>query len=258
MKYFTSAAVLAGAVAAAAANVSDSASIEVETVTNKHTTEITVTSCHTDGPCQTTVHPATQTVVTKTVEGVATEYTTICPVSEGAAPSTGPAPAPAPAPSSEAPAPAPAPGPGASSAPAAPGPAPAPSSEAPAPAPAPGPGASSAPAAPAPAPEASSPAAPGPAGTTPTTLAAQPTTLETSAAPAPGPESESDVYVDLTTTPTSVTSVGVEHTSYAQETFTSVQSPGGNGTAGVSTFEGGANKQAVAGAAILGAAALLL
>lgn len=247
MKYFTSAAVLAGAVAAAAANVSDSASIEVETVTNKHTTEITVTSCHTDGPCQTTVHPATQTVVTKTVEGVATEYTTICPVSEEAAPLTGPAPAPAPAP-----------GPGASSAPAAPAPAPAPSSEAPAPAPAPGPGASSAPAAPAPAPEASSPAAPGPAGTTPTTLAAQPTTLETSAAPAPGPESESDVYVDLTTTPTSVTSVGVEHTSYAQETFTSVQLPGGNGTAGVSTFEGGANKQAVAGAAILGAAALLL
>lgn len=230
MKYFTSAAVLAGAVAAAAANVSDSASIEVETVTNKHTTEITVTSCHTDGPCQTTVHPATQTVVTKTVEGVATEYTTICPVSEEAAPLTGPAPAPAPAPSSKAPAPAPAPGPGASSAPAAP----------------------------APAPEASSPAAPGPAGTTPTTLAAQPTTLETSAAPAPGPESESDVYVDLTTTPTSVTSVGVEHTSYAQETFTSVQLPGGNGTAGVSTFEGGANKQAVAGAAILGAAALLL
>lgn len=243
MKYFTSAAVLAGAVAAAAANVSDSASIEVETVTNKHTTEITVTSCHTDGPCQTTVHPATQTVVTKTVEGVATEYTTICPVSEEAAPLTGPAPAPAPAPSSKAPAPAPAPGPGASSAPAAPAPAPAPSS---------------APAAPAPAPEASSPAAPGPAGTTPTTLAAQPTTLETSAAPAPGPESESDVYVDLTTTPTSVTSVGVEHTSYAQETFTSVQLPGGNGTAGVSTFEGGANKQAVAGAAILGAAALLL
>ncbi|KAF3991275.1 hypothetical protein FT663_01700 [Candidozyma haemuli var. vulneris] len=284
MKYFVSAAALAATVAAASSAAASApagsapASVEVETVTNQHTTELTITSCSGVKSCETTVHAATETVVTKTVEGVETEYTTICPVSEEGPEKT---PAPAPAPEGSAPAPAPAPEGSAPPAPApeasAPASAPAPAPEGSAPAPAPAPEASG----PAPAPEGSAPApAPGPEasappaeGTTPTTLAGEPTTApEGSAPPAPAPEgsappapaagSESDVIVDATTTPTSVESTGVVHTSYAQSTFTSVQqsqsAPPAEGSAGVSTFEGGANKQAFAGAALIGAAAMLL
>ncbi|GEQ66417.1 hypothetical protein JCM33374_g80 [Metschnikowia sp. JCM 33374] len=80
MKFtLASAALIASAVAAS----SDSVSYEIETVTNKHTTDITITSCA-DQQCVTTVQAVTNTVVTATVDGVETVYTTICPLTESA------------------------------------------------------------------------------------------------------------------------------------------------------------------------------
>lgn len=56
-------------------------SYETQTVTNQHTTEVTITSCA-DHKCATTVQSVTNTVVTATVDGVETVYTTICPLTE--------------------------------------------------------------------------------------------------------------------------------------------------------------------------------
>ena len=49
------------------------------TVTEHHTTEITITHCS-DNKCATSVAPAVQSVNTVTIEGVVTEYTTYCPL----------------------------------------------------------------------------------------------------------------------------------------------------------------------------------
>ncbi|CAX45154.1 cell wall (manno)protein (precursor), putative [Candida dubliniensis CD36] len=49
------------------------------TVTEHHTTEITITSCS-DNKCATSVAPAVQSVNTVTIEGIVTEYTTYCPL----------------------------------------------------------------------------------------------------------------------------------------------------------------------------------
>lgn len=49
------------------------------TVTEHHTTEITITHCS-DNKCATSVAPAVQSINTVTIEGVVTEYTTYCPL----------------------------------------------------------------------------------------------------------------------------------------------------------------------------------
>ncbi|KAM9898528.1 hypothetical protein OXX79_003398 [Metschnikowia pulcherrima] len=79
MKFATAS--LALVASALAANTTTS--YEVDTVTNNHTTEITITSCA-DNKCATTVQSVTNTVVTTTVDGVKTVYTTICPLTESA------------------------------------------------------------------------------------------------------------------------------------------------------------------------------
>lgn len=204
----------------------------VDTVTEHHTTDVTVTHCSHDA-CSTTVQAHTQTVVTETVNGVKTVYTTVCPLTEG---SSTVAPAPTEeevvtatltstvngeetvyttvCPASELPATTPGSAAPASSAPATT--APAPGSKAPAPAPA-----------------------------------------------AEESESESDVtYVDVTVTPTVLETTGVEATITSQATLTSYySSASSNGTvAGVNTFEAkAAGQKAVLGAAgFAGLAAVLL
>lgn len=70
----------------------------IETVTDHHTTEVTITSCSDDAcdkstvaPVESTSTPAPVTVITTTVSGEETIYTTICPETE-----TTPSPAPKP------------------------------------------------------------------------------------------------------------------------------------------------------------------
>ena len=204
----------------------------VDTVTEHHTTDVTVTHCSHDA-CSTTVQAHTQTVVTETVNGVKTVYTTVCPLTEEAS-TVAPASTLAPAstveeeivtatltttvngeetvyttvcPASELPATT-----------------------------APG---SSAPATPAPAPGTKAPV------------------------PAPAEESDSDItYVDVTETPTVYETTGVEATITSQATLTSYyNSAASNSTvAGVNTFEAkAAGQKAMLGAAgFAGLAAVLL
>lgn len=170
MKFAVAALALATG-ALAATNLTDNVSYEVETVTNLHTTEVTITSCS-DNACATTVQSVVQSVVTETVNGVLTIYTTVCPLTESTSETTTPEAA-------------------------------------------------------------------------PTSVAAE------SVVPA---SSESDIYVDITTTPVVVVSSAAELTVYAQSTSTSIYN-----NATVSSFEGGANNIFVAGAAgVVGVAALLL
>ncbi|CAH6718544.1 yeast-form wall Protein 1 [[Candida] jaroonii] len=51
------------------------------TVTNSHTTVMTITSCS-DNKCSETEVPATEVVTTVTSEGIVTAYTTVCPLTE--------------------------------------------------------------------------------------------------------------------------------------------------------------------------------
>lgn len=215
MKFaLASAALVASAVSVSVE--SESVSLDIAYVTHNVTTEVTITSCS-DNKCDSTVAPVplTSSVVTTTVSGVETIYTTVCPESTESAPAPAPS---APAPASSAPASAPAPAPSASA-----------------------PGS----AAPAPAPSASTPAA----------APSAPVSAEAENSPIP---SGSDVYVDVTSTPVETASTGVELTVTAQSSFTSVYNSA-SPSAGVSTYAGGANRNAIAGAAgLVGAVALLL
>lgn len=215
----------------------------VDTVTQHHTTDVTITSCSHDA-CSTTVQAHTQTVVTKTVNGVATEYTTICPVSEEEKKTVAPA-ATSPkeeivtatvtqtvngeetvyttvCPASEVP-----------------------EQKAPETA----------------APETAAPNTVAPGTAAPGTAApgtAVPAAPETTAA---AQESEDVTYVDITTTPTVLETTGVEATITSQETLTSVYNSGNSSSlAGVNTFEAkAAGHKAVLGAAgFAGLAAVLL
>lgn len=82
--------------ALAAVAAAQSTIYDVETVTDNLTTDVTITSCP-NNACATTVEATSQTVVTTTVDGVETVYTTICPETEAgekaAAASEAPAPA---------------------------------------------------------------------------------------------------------------------------------------------------------------------
>lgn len=68
------------AVASAASSVAPVSAI-VETVTEKNTIVATITKCENDA-CSTGVVPATESVVTTTVNGEVTLFTTICPLTE--------------------------------------------------------------------------------------------------------------------------------------------------------------------------------
>lgn len=64
------------------ADASSTAATDGElTVTNKHTTVMTITSCS-DNKCSETEVPATEVVTTVTSEGIVTAYTTVCPLTE--------------------------------------------------------------------------------------------------------------------------------------------------------------------------------
>ena len=58
-----------------------------ETVTDKHTTVVTVTSCS-DNKCSKSTVPATESEVVTTVNGVESTYTTVCPITETKASTT--------------------------------------------------------------------------------------------------------------------------------------------------------------------------
>lgn len=55
-------------------------SYDIETVTNQHTTDVTITSCA-DNKCESTVDATSLTTVTTTIDGIETVYTTVCPES---------------------------------------------------------------------------------------------------------------------------------------------------------------------------------
>lgn len=62
----------------AVVSLAQAASTEIETVTDNHTTEVTITSCSGHPDCVADVATTSETVVTTTVNGVETLYTTIC------------------------------------------------------------------------------------------------------------------------------------------------------------------------------------
>lgn len=64
---------------------SNSTSVEsysTTTETDLHTTIITITSCDSVDVCSTTTTPAVESIITTTVHGVVTSYTTYCPLPE--------------------------------------------------------------------------------------------------------------------------------------------------------------------------------
>lgn len=80
---------VAALVASVAAQTTEYA---IDTVTENHTTDVTITQCSSE-KCDTTVQQQTQTTVTTTVDGVKTVLTTVCPLTEsGAATPTSAAP----------------------------------------------------------------------------------------------------------------------------------------------------------------------
>ncbi|CUM57701.1 unnamed protein product [Debaryomyces tyrocola] len=72
---------VAALVASVAAQTTEYA---IDTVTENHTTDVTITQCSSD-KCDTTVQQQTQTTVTTTVDGVKTVLTTVCPLTESGA-----------------------------------------------------------------------------------------------------------------------------------------------------------------------------
>lgn len=54
---------------------------QLDTVTEQHTTDVTVTSCSDHACATTTINTTSQTTVTTTVNGIETVYTTVCPES---------------------------------------------------------------------------------------------------------------------------------------------------------------------------------
>ncbi|KAK6455615.1 uncharacterized protein RJT20DRAFT_48512 [Scheffersomyces xylosifermentans] len=219
----------------------------LETVTEHSTTDVTITSCSKEA-CATTVEKSSLTVVTTTVEGIETIYTTYCPLSSEIAAESVVAPSSATVitttvegietiyttycPLTE----------GEKAA----------ESEAPV-----------------------APAAPSSVETVITTTVAGVETIYTTycpateeatpatEAPAPAPTvaaSEEITYVDLTTTPVVTASTGVEETLTEQYTLTSYYSSANASVAGVATYEGKANAQnfAVGVAGVAGLAAVLL
>jgi outer membrane biosynthesis protein TonB len=192
----------------------------IETVTDHHTTEVTITSCSDDAcdkstvaPVESTSTPAPVTVITTTVSGEETIYTTICPETE-----TTPSPAPKPETATT----------------------------------------PVEPTSPAPKPETAtipSPVEPTSPAPKPTTAAPEPTT----AAPEPVvPESESDSYIDITVTPTVTSSTGVEHTETLQSTFTSVYQNSTTLAPAVTSFNGANSQKMALGAVGIAGLALLM
>ncbi|KAL7664119.1 Uncharacterized protein ABC855_g2951 [[Candida] zeylanoides] len=208
----------------------------IETVTDHHTTEVTITSCSDDAcdkstvaPVESTSTPAPVTVITTTVSGEETIYTTICPETE-----TTPSPAPKPETATTPVEPtSPAPKPETATTPVEP-------------------------TSPAPKPETAtipSPVEPTSPAPKPTTAAPEPTT----AAPEPVvPESESDSYIDITVTPTVTSSTGVEHTETLQSTFTSVYQNSTTLAPAVTSFNGANSQKMALGAVGIAGLALLM
>lgn len=206
------------AVASAALVASAAATYDIEYVTKNTTTEITITSCS-HNACATTVKPAIQTTITETVNGVETIYTTVCPLTQTTVTTTVE---------------------GVETVYTTVCPLTETTAETATPATT---------EAETPASEAATPATETPATTAPTTLAAE------SLVVTPATSSEEDSYIDLTTTPVSVVSTPVEATVYTQSSFTSTYN---SSSAAVSTFEGGANLNAVGAAGIVGVVAMLI
>ncbi|CAG84446.1 DEHA2A03498p [Debaryomyces hansenii CBS767] len=72
---------VAALVASVAAQTTEYA---IDTVTENHTTDVTITQCSSH-KCDTTVQQQTQTTITTTVDGVKTVLTTVCPLTESGA-----------------------------------------------------------------------------------------------------------------------------------------------------------------------------
>lgn len=72
---------VAALVASVAAQTTEYA---IDTVTENHTTDVTITQCSSE-KCDTTVQQQTQTTVTTTIDGVKTVLTTVCPLTESGA-----------------------------------------------------------------------------------------------------------------------------------------------------------------------------
>lgn len=72
---------VAALVASVAAQTTEYA---IDTVTENHTTDVTITQCSSQ-KCDTTVQQQTQTTITTTVDGVKTVLTTVCPLTESGA-----------------------------------------------------------------------------------------------------------------------------------------------------------------------------
>lgn len=206
---------LATLLAVASAESSQSVIYDVETQTQLSTTDVTITSCS-EHACTATVETTSHTIVTTTVNGIETVYTTVCPLTEHTKAAV----------STEAPA-----------APAAPV-----SSAAPA-----------APAAPASSAAAAAPVAPA--------SSAAPAAVAPVASEAAEASSGSNVYVDVTVTPTVQATTGVEATVTSQSTFTSVyNSQNSSAVAAVSTYagEGSSPKVMIGAVGLAGLAAVLL
>lgn len=62
---------------------------QMDTVTEQHTTDVTVTHCSDDVCATTTINSISQTTVTTTVDGIETVYTTVCPESTAEESATG-------------------------------------------------------------------------------------------------------------------------------------------------------------------------
>lgn len=86
-------------IALAALATAATTSYQIETVTDNHTVDVTVTSCSGHPDCTAEAVVSTETTVTETVDGIQTIYTTVCALSEEAK-AAEPTPA---APTSEAP-----------------------------------------------------------------------------------------------------------------------------------------------------------
>ncbi|KAI5961384.1 CCW12 [Candida pseudojiufengensis] len=240
-------------------------SFEWETIYESHTTEVTITSCS-ENKCETTVNKVSPSVATTTVEGIETVYTTYCPLTEEEEVSlTSSTPVEIPTSSSIA------------------GvastlstivttiegvetiyttycPLTAESSPIKADVSTP---IATAPIASSPVASASAPIAEIPSSSSIAGVATTPSTPSTPIAPIESPESssESDIYVDITITPTVSTTENVEATETSQLTlFTSSLAASNSSQAGVQTYEGSGSKLMVGSgfAAIAGLAAAAL